>query len=129
MGSVLRWVFYGVFLSILPLWVTWLFVPKAVSLDELLGRGELAVLAITLASTSMAAVWEGRKSRRLSEWLVGSNVVLPVLATLLLIAVVVKAENVTAHAAVVFSAWILVVTALVGLVCNWRPNRSEEDGK
>ena len=109
--------------------MTWLFVPKAVSLDELLGRGELAVLAITLASTSMAAVWKGRKSRRLSEWLVGSNVVLPVLATLLLIAVVVKAEKVTAHAAVVFSAWILVVTVLVGLVCNWRPNRSEEDGK
>lgn len=129
MGSVLRWVFYGVFLSILPLCVTWLFVPKVVSLDELLGRGELAVLAIALAGTSMSAVWDGRKSRRLSEWLVGSNLVLLFLATLLLIAVVIKAEKVTAHAAVVFSTWILVVTVLVGLVCNWRSDRSEKDGK
>ncbi len=129
MGSVLRWLFYGVFLSILPLAVTWMFVPKAVSIDELLGRGELAVLAIAFAGTSMAAVWEGRKSRRLSEFLVGLNGVFLVLATLLLVAVVIKDEKVSPHVAVLFSAWLLVFTILVGLVCYWRPDHSQEDRK
>lgn len=120
MTGCLRWIVYGVIYSVLPIFIAWIFIPVDESIDELLGHGELAVLSVALAGGSLGALWDSTKKKGLTEILVTLNGAVFVAGLILLIIVVKETDRVTPHMALELSFWLLVLTILVGLVCNWK---------
>jgi hypothetical protein len=113
-STILHWLFYSVGLALLPIVLSWLFLPAGDGLEVALSRGELAVLAAALASTGLGEVVRAHARLASFQGLVALNVGALLAAFLVMAALLGASPKLSQHDAIIASAWLLLVAILIG---------------
>jgi len=113
-SPVSHWLFYSVGLALLPIGLSWLFLPAGDGMGEALSRGELAVLAAALASTGLGGVIRAHDRVVGFERLVALNVGALLVAFLVMTALLGASPKLSQHDAIIASAWLLALTVCIG---------------
>jgi hypothetical protein len=114
LSAVFHWLFYSVALALLPVGLSWLFLPAGDGVGVALSRGELAVLAAALASTGLGEIIREHDRIVGFERLVALNVGALLAAFLVMTALLGASPKLSQHDAIVASAWLLAVTVCIG---------------
>ena len=109
-----RWMFYCVILALVPLVLTWLWLPNQESIDKTLEHGELAILAAALAGAALDTALDEGFPRQIKGLIVAGGVLIIVLAFALFCGVVGKSPQLSSDQIIEASKLLLWSSLVVG---------------
>lgn len=115
---VWRWFFYSVILSVFPVLISFLWLPRKTSVSQFLSHGDLAVIACALFGVSLGEIFGSsdlQKQRWLREVLMGASTVSWSASLLLLSCISGNATQVTPDEDAKYSWYLLIAAVIIGI--------------
>jgi ABC-type transport system involved in multi-copper enzyme maturation permease subunit len=115
-GRVGRWLFFGVALAIIPVLISFLWLPRNESVTMLLSHGDLAVIASALAGISMGElIGPDEPEKWIRNVLMSSCILLLVGSVVLLSLIASRGGRLTLGQEVAYSWFLFIVAVLIGV--------------
>lgn len=117
MGRIGRWLFFGVLLAVIPVVISFLWLPKNSSVTTLLSHGDLAVIASALVGISMGELIGPDEPQRWIRNVLMSSCILLLLGSVVLLALIASHAGRFSPNQEVDYSWILFfVSVALGIV-------------
>jgi len=116
-ARVCRWFFYSVVLAVIPIVISFAWLPKNTSVTALLSHGDLAVIASALLGLSMGEIFGSEEPQQnwIREVLIGACILCWSASLLLLSFISGGASRFTQNQEVQYSWWLLLAAVIVGI--------------